>query len=129
MSPLDKTNINHNRFPKSRPIKALQEMVDAGARMNDSLAFHVGVEFGAEIWPRLEKFEERQIGISHDVVRRVITLLGVSPFLHCRYQATHQRHRMLHDIIEPVAQMPVFNDGAGQGAVGKAAFGSLCEET
>ena len=86
---MDKTDINHHRFPKSRPIKALQEIVYTGARMHDSLTFHVGVEFGAKIRPRLEKLEERQIGISHDVVRRVITFLGVSPFLHCRYQATH----------------------------------------
>lgn len=46
--------------------------------MHDSLAFHMGVEVGAEIRPRLEKLEEGQIGTSHDVVRRVITLLGVS---------------------------------------------------
>ena len=64
-------------------------MVDTGARMYDSLTLHVGVEFDAHIRPRLEKFEEREIVIYHDVVRRVITLLGVSPFLHCWYQATH----------------------------------------
>ncbi len=36
---------------------------------------------------------------------------------------------MLDDIMEPVTQMPVFEDGAGQGIVGKGAFGSLCEES
>ena len=63
--------------PQEQPIKSLQEIVNAGTVMHDSLAFHDGVEFGVEIRPRHEKLEERQIGISYNVVRPVITLLRV----------------------------------------------------
>lgn len=69
--------VNDHHIPKSRPIRTLLEMIDADTRMHNSLAFHVSVEISAEIWPRLEKLEERQIGISHDIICRLITLLGV----------------------------------------------------
>lgn len=61
--------------PQEPLVRYLQEIVNAGTIMHDSLAFHGGVTFGIVIRLRHERLEERQIGISYKVVRPVITLL------------------------------------------------------
>lgn len=45
------TDIYDQSIPKSRPVKDLQEVIDARARMHDRLTFHVEVKVRPQIWP------------------------------------------------------------------------------
>lgn len=84
-------------------------MINASSCMHRGLALHVLAKFGAEIGIRLEMVEKREVSVHGQIIRRLVALGWVGPFLSGLREGPHAGDRAMKQVRKPRRHASIFN--------------------